>query len=75
MSIYRKTLEYLMQLHPIYYTEDVTLSVLAVFHQSISSKGKKSILAEFRKLAESLKIRIIFATKAIRIGVDLPDVC
>ena len=73
ISVYRKTLEYLIQLHLIYYTEDVTSLILAVFHQLISSKGKKLILAEFRKLAEFLKIQIIFIIEAIGIGVNLFD--
>ena len=32
MYVYRKTLKYLKQLHPIYYIEDITLLVLAVFY-------------------------------------------
>ena len=32
------------------------------------------ILAEFRKLAKSLRIWIIFATEAIRLSVDIPDI-
>ena len=63
-----------MQLHLIYYTEDVALLVLAIFYWLISSKGKKSILAEFRKLAKSLRVWIIFAIKAIRISINLLDI-
>ena len=59
----------------MYYTEDVALLVLAVFYWLILSKGKKSILAEFRKLVESLRVWIIFVIEAIGIGVDLLDVC
>ena len=47
---------------------------MAVFYQTTSSFSKKSILAEFRKQAESSKIQIIFATKAIGIGVNFPDI-
>ena len=44
-----------------------------MFYQSILSKSKKSILAEFKKLAKFLRIQIIFVTEAIGIGVNLPD--
>ena len=47
---------------------------MAVFHQITLLFSKKLILAKFRKQAESSKIRIIFATEAIRISVNLPDV-
>jgi hypothetical protein len=40
----------------MYYIEDVALLVLTIFYQSILFKGKKSILAKFRKLAKSLRI-------------------
>ena len=41
----------------------------------ILSYNKKAILAKFRKLAKSSKIRIIFAIEAIGIGVNILDIC
>jgi len=32
IGAYKNTLEYLIQLHPTYYTQDVTSLILAVFH-------------------------------------------
>ena len=74
IDAYTKTLEYLKQLCPTYYTEDVTLLIIAVFYRSISPRSKRLILAEFRKLAKLLRIRIIFIMEAIRIGINLLDV-
>ena len=56
ISIYKKTLEYLIQLYLIYYTKDVTSLVLIIFHQLISFKAKKLILIKFRILAKSSNI-------------------
>ena len=75
MEVYRKTLKYLKLLHLIYYTDDIGSLILAVFYQTISFYNKKAILAEFRKLAKSLRIQIIFATKAIRLSVNILDIC
>lgn len=74
IEAHRSMSKYLQQLYPAQYTENITCSIMAVFHRTISSFSKKSILAEFRKLAESSKIRIIFTTEAVGTGIDLPDV-
>ena len=47
---------------------------MAVFYRIILLFSKELILAKFRKLVESSKIRIIFAIEALRISVNLPDV-
>jgi hypothetical protein len=48
---------------------------MAVFYRITLLFSKKLILDKFRKLVESSKIQIIFAIEAIRISVDLLDVC
>jgi len=56
MGAYIKSSEYLNQLHLTHYMEKETLSIITMFHQSISSYNKKSILAEFRKLFRDSRI-------------------
>ena len=63
-----------MQLYLIYYIENVALLILAIFYQLILSKGKKLILAEFRKLVKSLRVQIIFTMEAINININLLDI-
>ncbi|KAF2174427.1 P-loop containing nucleoside triphosphate hydrolase protein [Zopfia rhizophila CBS 207.26] len=46
--------------------------ITATFHRRVSHKKKKAILDEFRK--PDSNIRVVFATEAIGMGVDIPDV-
>ena len=57
----------------MYYTDDISSLILAMFYRTISSYNKKAILAEFRKLAKFSKIRIIFTTKAIGLSINILD--
>ena len=74
MEVYKKTLEYLKLLHLIYYMDNIGSLILAMFYQTISSYNKKAILAEFRKLAKSLRIWIIFTIEAIKLSINILDV-
>lgn len=64
---------YMQLLHPDY-TDETAMSTTAVFHRHISAGMKQRILTEFRKPAKESRIRIVFATEAIGIGVDILDV-
>ena len=64
--------EYLQMLHPTKYTLSIVEGVTATFHRRVSFMKKKEILDEFRK--PDSKIRVLFATEALGIGVDIPDV-
>ena len=45
-----------------------------VFHRDRAKFDKAAIIAEFQRLAEDSPIRVIFATEALGLGVNLPDV-
>ncbi|KAJ5562287.1 hypothetical protein N7461_001048 [Penicillium sp. DV-2018c] len=56
------------------YTRQQTKSTIRLFHRNTSEYDKEFIIAEFRRFALDSSIRVIFATEALGIGVNLPDI-
>lgn len=54
------------------YTEAECRQAITVFHRELSEKEKDRILDQFRQ--RDSPIRVLMATEAIGIGVDLPDI-
>src|SRR5579871_2949663 len=45
-----------------------------VFHRDTAKFDKEIIIAEFQQLADRSSVRVILATEALGLGVNLPDV-
>lgn len=56
------------------YSKKQSIETIKIFHRDISKFDKESIIAEFQRLDEASSIRVIFATEALGLGVNLPDV-
>ncbi|KAJ5109556.1 hypothetical protein N7532_002201 [Penicillium argentinense] len=56
------------------YTSQQAQSTIRVFHRNTPQHDKERIVAEFRHLALESSVRVIFATEALGIGVNLPDI-
>jgi superfamily II DNA helicase RecQ len=56
------------------YSEKQAKAVIKVFHRDIAKYDKEVYIAEFQKLGENSSVRVIFATEALGMGVNLPDV-
>jgi superfamily II DNA helicase RecQ len=56
------------------YTPQQTKSTIRVFHRNTSQHDKETIVVEFRQLTLESSVRVIFATEALGIGVNLPDI-
>jgi hypothetical protein len=56
------------------YSKKQAKETIKVFHRDIAKFDKETIVAEFQQLCEDSSIRVIFATEALGIGVNLPDV-
>jgi hypothetical protein len=56
-----------------YSKKQVKVSI-KVFHRDIAKFDKEAILVEFQRPAKDSSIRVIFATEALGLGVNLPDV-
>jgi superfamily II DNA helicase RecQ len=56
------------------YSRKEARETIKVFHRNTAKLDKEAIIAEFQRLAEDSSIRVIFATEALGLGVNLPDV-
>jgi len=56
------------------YSTKQARDTIKVFHRDTAKFDKEVIIAEFQKLADRSSIRVIFATEALGLGVNLPDV-
>src|SRR2546423_1003304 len=56
------------------YSKKQPRETIKVFHRDTAKLDKEAIIAEFQRLAENSSIRVIFATEALGLGVNLPDV-
>jgi superfamily II DNA helicase RecQ len=56
------------------YSKKQARETVKVFHRDTAEFDKKMIIAEFQRLGEDSSIRVIFATEALGLGVNLPGV-
>lgn len=70
----KKCREWLQQRpdHPI--SRKAARDMTRVYHWNTAKADKEKILADFKKPGDSLLVRIIFATEALGLGIDLPDI-
>ena len=65
---------WLQQSEHHHYSNRQILQAIKIFHRKTASLDKTAIISEFQKPGEESLIRVIFATEALGIGADLPDV-
>jgi hypothetical protein len=65
---------WLLEIRPQHYTLRQVRQALRIFHRNTGSTDKKAILTEFVKEGIQSRIRVIFATEALGMGVDIPDI-
>src|SRR5580700_4692511 len=56
------------------YSKQQARETIKVFYRDTAKFDKEAIIAEFQRLADDSSIRVIFATEALGLGVNLPDV-
>jgi superfamily II DNA/RNA helicase len=56
------------------YSKKQARKTIKVFHRDTARFDKEAIIAVFQRLGEDSSIRVIFATEALGLGVNLPDV-
>jgi hypothetical protein len=56
------------------YSKKQARETIKVFHRDTAKFDKEAIIAEFQRLGEASSIRAIFATEALGLGINLPDV-
>jgi superfamily II DNA/RNA helicase len=56
------------------YSKKQARETIKVFHRDTAKFDKEAIIAEFKRLGEDSLVRVIFATEALGLGVNLPDV-
>jgi superfamily II DNA helicase RecQ len=56
------------------YSEELAKQTIKIFHRDTATFDKEIIIAEFQRLGGDSSIRVIFATEALGMGVNLPDV-
>jgi hypothetical protein len=56
------------------YSKQQARETIKVFHRDTAKFDKEAIIAEFQRWANDSSIRVIFATEALGLGVNLPDV-
>jgi hypothetical protein len=56
------------------YSNRQILQAMKIFHRKTVPIDKKAIISEFQKHREESLLRVIFATEALGIGANLPDV-
>jgi superfamily II DNA/RNA helicase len=56
------------------YTPQQIESAIRVFHRFTPEHDKEVAITEFRKLATESSVRVIFATEALGVGVNIPDI-
>jgi superfamily II DNA helicase RecQ len=65
---------WLLQSEQHQYSKKQVKDSIKVFHRDIAKYDKEAILLEFQRPAKDSSIRVIFATEALGLGVNLPDV-
>jgi RecG-like helicase len=63
---------WLLQSEQHQYSKKQVKDSIKVFHRDIAKYDKEAILQEFQRPAKDSSIRIIFATEALGLGVNLP---
>jgi superfamily II DNA helicase RecQ len=56
------------------YSEKQAKAVIKFYHRGTAKFDKEAYITEFQRLGEDCSIRVIFATEALGMGVNLPDV-
>ena len=56
------------------YSEKQAKETIKIFQRDTAQFDKEKTIAEFQKLDESSLVHVIFATKALEMNVNLPDV-
>jgi superfamily II DNA helicase RecQ len=56
------------------YSKKPAKETIKIFYCDTAKFDKEAMIAEFQRLCEDSSIRVIFATEALGIGVNLPDV-
>jgi superfamily II DNA helicase RecQ len=56
------------------YTSRQIQCTIRIFHRTTAQYDKEAIIAEFRQLAMESSVQIIFATEALGVGVNIPDI-
>jgi superfamily II DNA helicase RecQ len=56
------------------YPPKLAKEVIKVFHRDTAKFDKEATIAEFQKPGEDSSIRVVFATEALGLGVNLPDI-
>ena len=56
------------------YSTKQARATIKVFHRDTAKFDKEAIIAEFQQLGDCSLIRVIFATEALGLGVNLPDI-
>jgi superfamily II DNA helicase RecQ len=56
------------------YSAKQARATIRVFHRATAKFDKESIITEFQQLGDCSSIRVIFATEALGLGVNLPDI-
>ncbi|KZZ96177.1 DNA helicase, ATP-dependent, RecQ type [Ascosphaera apis ARSEF 7405] len=64
-----------LRTHPHFqYSKRMCLDMLKVYTRDTPEFDKKSIISKLQILGEECPIRVIFATEALGMGVDMPDI-
>jgi superfamily II DNA/RNA helicase len=56
------------------YTPQQIQCTIQVFHRNTAQHDKEATIAEFRRLAMESSVRVIFATEALGVGVNIHDI-
>jgi len=56
------------------YSEKRATAVIKFYHRGTAKFDKEAYITEFQRLGEDSSVRVIFATEALGMGVNLPDV-
>jgi len=56
------------------YSKKQAKKTIKIFHRNTANFDKEAIITEFQQLGENSSVRVIFATEALGLGVNLPDV-
>ena len=70
----KKCREWLEKSEKHRYTSRQIQCTIRIFHRTTAQYDKEAIIAQFRQLAMESSVRIIFATEALGVGVNIPDI-
>ncbi|KAI5309835.1 hypothetical protein KEM55_002302, partial [Ascosphaera atra] len=71
----RQVLQQYVRLHPRYrFSDAVARDIIQVYIRDTFMLDKKAIISTFRKPGNDSELSVIFATEALGIGVDFPDI-